>query len=139
MARKPWSLLDLETDKFDVCGIHPTETVVRVIDHEVLQAIQDQPSGPAQGFTDHFNGTVTTAPTNIPSVDGQTIVDILLEAPDDQDATNKLFVSFDGGTTFKTLSTSASMVWSPRGNLKHVVIKGNTATVKYEIVMNREP
>lgn len=137
MSRKPWSLQDLELDKFDVNGSN--ETIVRVLDADVLTAVLNQGSGAASGSSDHFNGTATTTPINIPPVDGQTIVDILIEVPDDQDATNKLYVSLDGGILFKTLTTSANMVWSPRGNLKHVVIKGNSATVKYEIVMNREP
>jgi hypothetical protein len=135
MARKPWSREDLELDKFDV---NPDgDTIVRVNDDELIDAVTN--TGSAAGSTDHFNSTVGTTPVNVPSIDGQNIVDVLVEVPEGQTATNILYVSFDGGTNFKTMSTSASMNWSPRGGLKHLVIKGNTAGVEYEIILNREP
>jgi hypothetical protein len=94
---------------------------------------------PNTGDTIHLNGSVGASNTPIPAVAGGVITQVLIECVVDQASTNKLYISFDGGTLFKTLAQGSSMTWTPRGGLTQLVIKGNVAAVDYEILMNRNP
>ena len=74
---------------------------------------------------------------HIPSVAGNVIQSILID--NTNTATNKnLFISFDGGTTFKKLSVGATFSWTIKGNLTQIQIKGAVADCAYEIILNRE-
>lgn len=91
----------------------------------------------ASGTTAHFNGTVTTSPANVPSSAGNVIAELLIHNTSTLPTVN-LLVSFDGGTTFKTIKPDGVLIWSPKGGLKQIRIKSSTGTASYEIIMNRE-
>lgn len=100
----------------------------------------DAPSdNPTTGTTTQFAGTVGLVNTNVPTVAGGVITQVLIECNVDQASTNKLYVSFDSGTTFWTFAQGASMSWTPRGGITQLVIVGNAAAVDYQILMNRNP
>lgn len=91
------------------------------------------------GTTNHFNGTVGTSAVPIPASAGNTISEVLVENSFTNSSNKQLLVSFDGGTTFKNLGgPGASLVWSPKGRMTQIYIKGNSASVSYEIIINRE-
>lgn len=91
---------------------------------------------PLTGSTVIDTGTVSTVYTDVPAVAGGSITSILLENPLSNDP-KQLLISFDGGTTAKTLEAGSNFVWTPRGDLKQVKIKGSAAGTDYEIVINR--
>jgi hypothetical protein len=90
-----------------------------------------------EGSSDHFNGTVGTTATNVPSSAGNVISEFLVDCP--KDSPGNLLVSLDGGTTFKTVNRGGVWIWTPKGNMTQIKIKGTNANTDYEIVMNREP
>lgn len=92
----------------------------------------------AIGSTTHFNGSVNTSAIAIPTVAGNVIAEVLVENAFTNSSTKNLLVSFDGGTTFKTLASGSSLVWSPKGDIRQIYIKGSVGGVDYEILMNRE-
>ena len=92
------------------------------------------------GSTDQYSGTVGTTPANIPSSAGDKIAECLVRcSSDNTPITKRLLISFDSGTTFLTLSPGEFVGWSLKGSPTQIVIKGNVASVSYEIVLNREP
>lgn len=91
------------------------------------------------GSTDHFNGTVGTSSVAIPASAGNVISEVLIRNPKSNSILKDLLVSFDGGTTFFTISRNDYLVWGPRDNLTQIYIKGNLASTDYEIIMNRLP
>jgi len=89
------------------------------------------------GSTDHYNGTVGTTAVDIPSSAGNIIQSILIDNTNTA-STKTLLVSFDGGTTYKTIGVGATFSWTVKGNLRQVKIKGGAASTSYEILLNRE-
>lgn len=92
-----------------------------------------------QGTTDHFNGTVGTSPVSIPTVGTTYIQEVLIDCPASNQPSKNLLVSFDAGATFKTLVPGANLAWTLKGNRTQIQIKGSSASVAYEIILNREP
>ena len=91
------------------------------------------------GNTLHDNGTVGATPVLVPSSPSGVITEILIENLPTNSATKKLLISFDGGTKYKTLGgPGTSYIWSPKGGLQQVYIKGNVSNVAYEAVINTE-
>lgn len=133
MARKPFSRQDLELDKFDQSS---GETCVRVCGNFSSTPADPPSENPLIGDTIVNTGTVGVAFTDVPSVAGGVITSFLLESPPDND-TKELMISLDGGTTFKTLKSGSNFVWTPRGGLTQVKLKGSAAGTEYEIVFNR--
>jgi len=89
------------------------------------------------GSTDHYNGTVGTTAIDLPGSAGTIIQSILID--NINSASNKsLFISFDGGTTFKTITVGSTFSWTVKGNLKQVKLKGSVAGCDYEALINRE-
>ena len=84
-----------------------------------------------------ISGTVSTTPESLPSVAAGIISEFNIECMESNAANETLLVSFDG-TNFKTLQRGDSWTWTPKGNLTQITIKGSTASVDYEAVLNRE-
>jgi hypothetical protein len=91
------------------------------------------------GSTSHFNGTVGTSSTAIPTTPGSPIADVMISCLVSNTPTKNLLVSFDGGTNFFTLTPGTAMSWTMRGSATQFHIKGSAASTAYEIIVNREP
>lgn len=92
------------------------------------------------GTTSMFGGSVGAGNTSIPTVAGNQINEVMIRNPSANGILKNLLYSFDGGTTFFTLTAGEFILWTMKGNAqKQVIIKGNIAAVAYEILMNREP
>lgn len=90
-----------------------------------------------EGETVHQNGTVGTSAIAVPTTATGVIDEVNLECMETNDVGENLLVSFDGGTNFKTLLPGDSIFWSPKGNVTQITIKGATAGVEYEALINR--
>ena len=90
------------------------------------------------GTTSQYDGVVGVAPISIPAIAGNDIGDFIIQCPFDQADTNTLKVSINGGLNFLTMQPAGFWGWTPKGGVKQLVIKGNVAGVKYEVVLNRE-
>ena len=92
------------------------------------------------GATSMYVSTVGTTAINIPSVAGNAISTCLVRcATDNTPISKRLLYSFDGGTTFATLSPGEYIGWSLKGSLTQISIKGSAASVSYEVILNRIP
>jgi|WetSurMetagenome_2_1015567.scaffolds.fasta_scaffold199831_2 hypothetical protein len=92
-----------------------------------------------QGTTTQYTGTVGTSAISIPTVAGTGIAECLIRCPTQSPNTRRLSYSFDGGTTFSILSPGEYIGWSLKGSPTQIKIKGNVASVDYEVILNREP
>ncbi len=89
------------------------------------------------GMTAHYNSTVTTIAVAVPSSAVKVISEVLIQNTSASSNIN-LLVSFDGGTTFKTIRPEGSIIWSLKGNLKQFRVKSSTGTASYEAIVNFE-
>lgn len=82
----------------------------------------------AASIAKHFNGSATTtaAPVDV----GTGVAAIVIE---NMDATNNLLVSFDGGTTFKTVKPG--IILTVDVSTRNLVVKSSAGTVNYEILV----
>jgi len=90
----------------------------------------------ASGTTTHINGTVGLTYINIPSVAGDKIIDVAIH--NNSTGVNDLHVSFDGGTNFWTVLAGQKDAWTLKGNLTQFKIKGSTASVNFQILLNKD-
>lgn len=90
------------------------------------------------GSTSHFDGTADATGESIPSVAGNEISECIVKNVLSNPNARKLLVSFDGGSNFFTLNRSESIVWGLKGGLTQIYVKSDSATVDYEVIMNRE-
>jgi hypothetical protein len=90
-----------------------------------------------KGLTSHFNGTVGTTAVDIPSSAGGIIQSVLIDNIN-TDSTKSLEVSFDGGTTYKTITSASTLSYTIKGGLTQIKLRGAVASCDYEILMNRE-
>lgn len=90
------------------------------------------------GTTTQYAGSVGVTAINIPTAAGDPIVTCLVRCPAQTPNTRRLLYSFDGGVTFHTLSPGEYIGWSLRGAKTQIQIKGNVASVVYEVTLNRE-
>lgn len=96
------------------------------------------------GKTEHYNGTVGLSSALVPGSAGDKISNVLVRNPNTNGTTEILYVSFDAGTTYLSLSRGEFAGWSPKNNssnspIKQIRVLGSTASVDYEIVMDFEP
>lgn len=91
------------------------------------------------GTTSQFVGTVGTTPISVPAVAGKPIAEVLVRAPSQTPPSIRLQYSFDGGSNYSDLAPGEFVGWSLKGSITQVLIKGSTAGVLYEVIMNREP
>lgn len=90
------------------------------------------------GATTHYSGTVGTTAVAIPAVAGSVISEVVIKCPYQTPVSKKLLVSFDGGTNFFTLDPGDFIGWSVKGRRTQIHIKGSTAGVAYDVILNRE-
>lgn len=91
------------------------------------------------GSTKHYSGTASTTPVAIPTVADKEIAEFWIENDlNNTPATDRLSFSCDGGTTYTELKIGESMVWTPKGRIKQIYIKGSAATVLYQMIVNYE-
>jgi hypothetical protein len=91
------------------------------------------------GTTSQFVGSVGITAISIPTVATTAISEIMVRCPNQTPNSKRLLFSFDGGTTFQTLAPGEFIIWSLKGSLTQIQIKGNVATVDYEVLLNQEP
>jgi len=96
------------------------------------------------GKTIHYNGTVGTSSALVPAVVVNKVSTALVRNPSSNSSSKDLYVAFDGGTTYLTLSPGEFASWSPKNNssntpITQIRILGSVANVAYEIVMDFEP
>jgi hypothetical protein len=96
------------------------------------------------GKTLQYAGSVGTSNLALPDPSVGKISEFLLRNPDTNAITEKLLVSLDGGTTFFGLARGEFIGWTPKNNasnmpIEQLVIKGSTAAVDYELILNIEP
>ena len=95
------------------------------------------------GKTQHFNGTVGLTSALVPSTPQGKLGSVLVRNPNSNGVTEVLYVSFDGGTTYLSLSRGEFAGWYPKSNssgtpIQQVRVLGSTADVNYEIIMDFE-
>jgi len=90
------------------------------------------------GNSKHFEGNVDASLTAIPVVSDKIINEVLIYCPIEQVEQKVLKVSFDGGTTFKILTTGDSLIWTPKGARKQIHIQSDANTSDYKIDINFE-
>jgi hypothetical protein len=88
------------------------------------------------GTTTQFSGTVGTSVISLPASAGALIDEVVIQCSTDQLISNRLSVSFDGGTNYTKLVPGQAIYWEPRGQTQ-VKLLGNVAGVLYEVTMNR--
>jgi hypothetical protein len=92
-----------------------------------------------QGSIEISQGTVGTTPINIPTVASTDLIEVYLELPQDSvPASKRLLYSINGGVTFFSLEPGESVEKTLRGGIKQIQIKGNTASVEYNAVIEKE-
>jgi hypothetical protein len=91
------------------------------------------------GQTIHYNGSVGTTPIAIPTSANKIIAEFFIENPiDNSPATETLSFSCDNGVTYTALKVGESMIWTPKGRIRQLYIKGSTASVDYKMIVNYE-
>jgi len=90
------------------------------------------------GLTEQFAGAVGLSSTALPASPGNPIATCLIRCPNQTPNTKILSYSFDN-VTFHTLGPGEFIAWSLKGNLTQIHLKGNVASVNYEVTLNREP
>ncbi len=103
----------------------------------MADALPSYESVDLNGSTDHFNGTVGVVAIDVPSVAGGVISEMIIQS---RTKNQILSISFDGGANYWTIGPGgAAVAWTPKGNKTQIKLIADTATTKYEIIMNREP
>lgn len=96
------------------------------------------------GKTLPFTGTVGLVNLTLPVTPLGKISEMLLRNPDTNGINTKLYLSFDGGVNFFSLSRGEFIGWAPKNNasnmpIEQIVIKGSVALTNYECIINVEP
>lgn len=89
------------------------------------------------GSTDHFAGTVTTSPIEVPSIPDRAITEILIKN-NSVSGVSLLEVSFDGGTHYFGINRGDVLIWGPRGHLTSVFMRSSDGETSYDVLLNRE-
>lgn len=97
------------------------------------------------GKTKHYNGSgVVATPALVPTVAIGKISTVLVRNPATNQVNDKIYVAFDGGTDYLTLSRGEFVAWSPKNNLSGTPISQIRIAVSrdgalYEAIMDFEP
>lgn len=96
------------------------------------------------GKTLPFAGGVSLTNVSLPPTSQGKISEVLVRNPNTNLITTKLFLSFDGGSTFFSLSRGEFIGWSLKNNasntpIDQIVIKGSIVNTQYEVIINVEP
>lgn len=90
------------------------------------------------GTTTQYAGTATTSPVLVPSVAGGRIAELLVRCDSDNTPnTERLLWSLDN-ITYHKLAPGEFVGWTLKDNITQIYVKGTTAAVDYEIILNRE-
>jgi hypothetical protein len=81
-----------------------------------------------------YSGTANTTPAGVPAVAGNIISGFDIDNYGNQD----MFISMDGGTTYRTLAKSDYYSWNLKGNQTQIYVKTLTDTCDYEMTINFE-
>ena len=96
-------------------------------------------SADKKGSSNVYTGTVGTSWTAVPAASGNKIQEIKVVCDWDQTFTNYLEVSLDGGTTTKERMYPGGFTSDViKGTLTQIHLKGNVASVKYTVTLNKE-
>ena len=90
------------------------------------------------GSTTQYVGSVGTGSTAVPSSAGYFISSAIIRCPNQTPVTRTLSWSVDN-STFHVLAVGEFIGLSIKGNKTQIYLKGNVASVNYEVVLNREP
>lgn len=94
--------------------------------------------------TEHSNGDVTTAgtPETVSTTSGKSIqlayINNPSRGPNGNSPGDLLYISWDGGTTFITLTRGSWIIWPGKGSGtdgQSIVLDSNNDGVKYEIML----
>jgi len=97
------------------------------------------------GKTKHFNGTLLTTSSNlIPSVTEGKISSVIVRNPATNQVNDKIYVAFDGGTTYLTLSRGEFVGWSPKSNssgtpIQQIRLYSSRDGAAFESIFDFEP
>ena len=89
-----------------------------------------------EGTTTLFVASATVTPTDYPAVAGTCIVEFYI---DNMDEDESLEVSWDGGTSYKTIKAGCFLGWSLKGAITQLKIRrAGTVDVPFELILNRD-
>jgi hypothetical protein len=92
-----------------------------------------------QGTLTMHSGTVGTTPISLPASATTDLIEVSIYLPSNSVPSSKqLLYSFDGGVTFFILQVGESINKTLRGGIKQIQIKGTTASVEYEVTVEKE-
>lgn len=92
-----------------------------------------------RGATFIYSGSVGTTAIDLPPSSGKQIKEMMISCTAEQSVINKLLFSIDNGTTFHEIKMGNFISWPIRGDIQQIKIKGSTASVNYQVFINREP
>lgn len=84
----------------------------------------------------HLSGTVGTSSIPLPATAGDRITEVLI---DNDNISQDLLVSFDGGTDFKTVPPGGFLIWNLKRSRTQIDLEASAAGATFEILMNRQP
>jgi hypothetical protein len=123
------SLQDNQKNSYTIVEDNGTQVAQRV------KVVGDVSITESSGTTFQFSGSVDTTAIDIPNVASGDIAQVLISCVA-QSASKRLLFSLDGGTTFFTLTPGSMVGWEPK-DIEQIKIKGNTASVLYDVLINR--
>lgn len=93
------------------------------------------------GETRQYSGTVGVTPVTVPPSPFRSIDAFLIRCPSQLPNTRRLEFSLNGGASWMRLAVGEYVGWIPKkdssGNdIKQVLLRGNTAGVEYEVLIN---
>lgn len=86
-----------------------------------------------EGSTVVYSGTANSTPANVPSSAGAVISGVGV----DNTGSESMQVSFDGGTTYKTVNKKTFLSWNVKGRITQIQVKSTNGTT-YEAILNFE-
>jgi len=86
------------------------------------------------GRTQVYAGTAGIVESLVPLASGQIISGVGI----DNVSNTEFLVSFDGGTSFKTIDKSSFLSWNIKGEIRQLRVKTLSGTADYEIIINFE-
>lgn len=84
-----------------------------------------------------FAGSVGLSNVSLPVIASGELTQVILSCRVQSPSSRRLLFSLDGGVTFFTLSPGSMVGWEPK-DITQVIIKGNAASVDYDILINRK-
>jgi len=132
----PHSLKDRELGKFKE---HPSNEIAVNIVSDQLDSVIELLGGTGIGDDEtlQFSGSVGLAFASLPAVAGQDIKQVIVSCRVQSPSTRRLLFSLDNGVTFFTLTPGAMVGWEPK-DIQQIQIKGNAASIDFDVIINRK-